>query len=89
MDRIELFEKAKVAIGEFLQEFPEFQAAISIDRQLDYLIAVESGVETDRSRLKDIIIGVLTAREIEPGNEAVVDILHEVSSEVPKMISGR
>lgn len=86
MNRVELFKKAKVAVADLLREFPETHAAVSIDVQLDYLIALETGAETNRSRLEDIIIGILTVREIEPRSEAVAELLYKVSGEVRKMI---
>ena len=58
----------------------------SIVRQLDYLIALESGQSTDRSRLKDVVLGVQAAREIEALDERCAETLHEVSARVRAMM---
>lgn len=85
MNRIELFEKAKVAMAELLAEFPEAEAATSVSNQLDYLISLENGSESDRGRLAEIIIGVLVAREIEPRSDEAADLLYQVVDEVDRM----
>jgi hypothetical protein len=47
-----------------LSEAPEFELYRSTVAQLEYLLSVLSGVEKDRSRLKDIIIGHFAVREL-------------------------
>lgn len=48
---------------ELIAKYPESVALLSVAKQINYLIGLEQGVQSDRSRLKDITIGVLTARE--------------------------
>jgi hypothetical protein len=49
------------------------------------LIGLEQGVCSDRSRLKDITIGVLTAREIEPLDDGVAETFYQIASAVKIM----
>lgn len=85
MNRITLFENAKATMIEFKAMFPDADATTSIVYQLDYLISLEKGIETNRNRLSDIIIGVLTAREIEPRSEETAELLYHVVDEVKSM----
>ena len=75
MNRIELFNTAKRDCEQLEARYPECRALQSIKAQLDYLISLESGSNKDRSRIKDIIIGVLAAREIEPRDIALAELL--------------
>jgi len=53
--------------------------------QIEYLLSLERGSSTDRSRVKDINIGVLAAREIEPLSMETAEILHAVAGEARHM----
>ncbi len=83
--RLELLEHAKTACGGLLAERPGNPAIESIMSQLDYLIALEEGTSSDRTRLKDITIGVLAAREIELLDMDIAEILHAVAGEARRM----
>ena len=85
MKRRELFAKALRGCEEFRGKYPDDQAIVSIIKQLSYLIELEKGDRDDRDRLKDIIIGVLTVREIEALDGALADVLYEVAEEVRRM----
>jgi hypothetical protein len=85
MKRIELFEKAAAACKEFLRTHPTNQAIQSIIKQIEYLISLETGKNRDRKRLKDVSIGILTVREIEPLDMDLAEKLHEVSAEARQM----
>lgn len=85
MNRMMLFENAKATVIEFKAIFPDVDAATSIVHQLDYLISLEKGIETNRNRLSEIIIGILTAREIEPRSEETAELLYLVVDEVKSM----
>ncbi len=85
MTRRELFGRAIAGCATFRNKFPNDEAIVSIIKQLNYLIELEEGVCDDRGRLKDIIIGVLTVREIEPLDETLADVLYEVAEEVQRM----
>lgn len=84
-ERQQLFEKALQRCNELLSQYPDNGALLSIARQIEYLHGLEIGVNSDRSRLKEIIIGVLTAREIEPFDEEAAEIFYRVSGETKRM----
>lgn len=65
MNRPQLLELGRQKCKALLGQYPSSAALLSVSRQIDYLIGIEDGSVTDRGRLKDIIIGVLTAKEIE------------------------
>lgn len=85
MDRLSLFRTALTKSREHVAQWGEHPAIQSIIAQLEYLEAIESDPTKDRSRLGDIIIGVLGAREIEDRDMQLADILHEVSGEARRM----
>lgn len=58
----------------------------SIIAQLEYLGDFASGRSGDGSRLRDIIIGVQTAREIEQLDNLLADELHRVAAWVNDLI---
>ena len=82
--RTDLFNKAVGECDQLLAKFPGRQSLLSIRQQLEYLLALVQGGQ-DRSRLKDIIIGPLTAREIEPLSAEAAEIFYKVSAEVRLM----
>jgi len=82
--RTGLFEQAINECDQLLAKFPGRQSLLSIRQQLEYLIALAQGGQ-DRSRLKDIIIGPLTAREIEPLSEKAANVFYKVSAEARLM----
>ena len=83
--RHDLFQRALARCRELLRKYPDDRPLLSISRQLEYLIAVDGGKESDRSRLSEIIIGVLAAREVEPLDEVLAELLHAVSQEASMM----
>ena len=85
MNRIALFEKAKLRMVAIKEKFPRIDTITSVINQLDYLIGLESGTETNRDRLKDIIIGIQAAREIELLDEEAANLLYDVALEVDRM----
>lgn len=85
MERLSLFQKALDACKQLQSLYPAVVTIQSIINQLEYLIALESGRSTDRSRLKDIVIGVQAAREIEPLGLGVAELLYEVDGEARRM----
>ncbi|WP_169338642.1 immunity protein Tsi6 family protein [Chitiniphilus shinanonensis] len=85
MNRNPLLEQGRKCCDALLAQHPEVTAPLSISRQIDYLIGLESGSISDRSRLKEITIGVLTAREIEPLDDEAAEIFYKISSEASRM----
>lgn len=84
--RTQLFELAIVQCDRLLASFPERQSLLSIHRQLEYLLAVARGGQ-DRSRLGEVIIGALTAREVEPLSKEAADVFYKVAAEARAMQS--
>lgn len=83
--RQELFKEALQKCHELLNQYPDNGSLLSIGRQIEYIQGIEEGTITDRSRLKEIIIGVLTAREIESLDEEAAELFYKVSGEVKQM----
>lgn len=83
--RLKLFEDAKRECSKLQVIYPSNNALLSISHQIDYLIGLETNPNGDRSRLREIIIGVLTAREIELLDENAANIFYKVAAESKKM----
>jgi hypothetical protein len=84
-ERLTLFNDAKERCAKLMLLYPDSQALLSISRQIEYLIGLESGAHGDRSRLKEIIIGALTAREVEPLDEDAASVFYKVAGEATRM----
>ena len=82
--RTQLFEIAIEQCDRLLERFPKRQPLLSIHSQLGYLLAVARG-EQDRSRLGEIIIGALTAREVEPLSKEAAEVFYKVAAEARVM----
>jgi hypothetical protein len=63
-----------------LTQHPNNQTLHSIKAQLMYLIDLVNGTNRDRGRLKDIIIGVQTVREIEQLDDDVAELFHRAAT---------
>jgi hypothetical protein len=66
MSRRQLFELGRQKCDTLLAKYPESTALLSVSRQIKYLIGIDDGSVSDRSRLREISIGVITSREIQP-----------------------
>lgn len=84
-DRLKLFETAQKKCADLSAQYPFNRALVSIGRQIEYLIGLERQTHSDRSRLSEITIGVLTAREVEPLDEDAAEIFYKVAGEVRNM----
>jgi Tsi6 len=65
--------------------YPSSVTLQSIGKQIDYLLELARGTSTDRSRLKDIIIGVQTAREVEALDQDAAEIFYQIASAAKTM----
>lgn len=65
--------------------YPELQTLTSIAGQLEYLISLDSGETSDRSRLSDIILGVQAAREVEALDMKLAEKLYRIDEEASRM----
>lgn len=75
MTAIEIVEKALTLAQVRLSEAPGFQIFSSTVAQLEYLLSVLRGVQKDRSRLKDIIVGHFAVREFEESDPELAEVL--------------
>jgi hypothetical protein len=78
--RRELLEEGQRKCRELIAKYPDSVALLSVAKQIKYLIGLEQGAQSGRSRLKDITIGVLTAREIEQLDPDGVEIFYQIAS---------
>lgn len=76
MSNIEIVEKAVALANARLAAAPSFQIFSSTVDQLEYLLSVLRGVENDRSRLKDIIVGHFAVREFAESDPELAEALH-------------
>ncbi len=80
-ERLALFEMGLQRCNDLLQKYPNYPPLQSVQKQISYLIGIERGINSDRSRLKEITIGILTVREIEGlDNDDVFEIFHQISA---------
>jgi hypothetical protein len=85
MSRQQLLELGRQKCRVLLGQYPDSTALLSVSRQIEYLIGIESGSLIDKSRLKAIIIGVITARENEPLDDDAAETLYQIASEAKQM----
>jgi hypothetical protein len=84
-DRMVLFEQGLARCRALLLKHSDSRALRSIEKQIEFLIDLEMGRTSEVGRLQEITIGVLTAREVEPLDEEVAELLYEVASEARRM----
>lgn len=89
MTRSKLFSEALDECRKRLAADPGFAPLRSVEAQLMYLVGLESGEHSDRSRLGKIIVGTYAAREFDPGDREFANLLFAVASEVDSMLFGR
>lgn len=70
---------------ELERKYPEGWSVESVMAQLKYLLKFASGETDDRSRLKDIILGVQAVREIDALDEEFADLLMRINREVDNL----
>lgn len=85
MNRQQLLEIGRQKCATLLSQYPSSNALLSVFRQIEYLIGLESGAIADRSRLKEITIGVITAREIEPLDDEAAETFYQIAGEAKRM----
>lgn len=87
MTRKKLLELGRQKCSVLLGQYPSSTALLSVLRQIEYLTGIDDGSITDRSRLKDITIGVMTAREIEALDDDAAETFYQIASEAKQMAS--
>lgn len=88
MTPIEIVDKALTIANQRLTEAPNFQPFDSIVAQLNYLRAVLSGADKDRSRLKSIVVGHYAVREFAESDPELAAALTSVQNIASKMAKG-
>ncbi len=78
-NNLTLVEDGIERCGKLKTRFPNLPVLDSIAHQLQYLKSVLLGVESDRSRLNEIIIGVQTARGIESLDMQSAEVFYRIS----------
>ncbi len=84
-DRLLTFEQGLDRCRALLMQHPDSRALLSISKQIEFLIDLDKGVVQDASRLREITIGVLTAREVEPLDESAAELFYKIASEASRM----
>jgi hypothetical protein len=87
MKTLELLSSTLVSAENFRERHPADQAIASIVNQLKFLIELEQGTRTGWNRIKDLTLGVLAVREIEPLDKSLAEHLYKVLEEVSQMQS--
>lgn len=67
-------------------QFPDFTILQSIEQQLLYILALLEGTEINKSRLKEIILGVYAVREFMETDSDFAQLLVEANS-IAKQLS--
>lgn len=89
MSRLELFTTARERARAVLEANPFLFPLESVIAQLDYLIAVEEGTAADLGPLQTMDLGQISARDIEPVDRDLANMLHSISAEVRRMLAPR
>jgi hypothetical protein len=87
MSPIEKVEFALRLAKDRQARFPNFDIISSIIAQLEYMLHALKG-ETDKSRMKDIILGLYAVREFEESDPEFANALHAANALADKMARG-
>jgi hypothetical protein len=88
MTPIETVDRALEVAKERLNAFPGIAMFSSIVAQIEYVAQVLKGHESDRSRMKDIIVGHYAARELEGSDPEFAELLFAVQAYASRMARG-
>lgn len=84
-----LIERTLAILEEVARREGAMPVLDSIRNQLKFLAAYNPSSEADRTRIKDIILGVQAAREVETIDMTLADMLHDVSAQVRAELSSQ
>ena len=85
MSDIQIVSRALAVSRNRLESAPDFRLYRSIVKQLEYLLSILEGSESDRSKLGDIIIGVYADREFDGSDQELFNSLKEAQGVAYKM----
>lgn len=89
MKPIATIEKALADSINLSADYPNFQPLDSVIAQLQYLKGILDGDIEDRSRLKEIILGIYAAREFEERDMDFANTLYDVEMIVDELKAGK
>jgi 1,2-phenylacetyl-CoA epoxidase PaaB subunit len=84
-DRLALLGGALERARNLYSRNPDSLPILWVVQQLEYLMGVATGQTSDRSRLKDINLGLIAAREIEDRDMELADMLHRIDAEARRL----
>lgn len=88
MDKYDVLKCAKEIVQRRLKLAPDYFIFQSIDAQLDYMKELIDGNISDRSKLKDINVGLYAIREFEESDPEFAKELKKVQFIADKMSKG-
>lgn len=84
-----IIDKAVEQSNRLTADYPNFQPLESVKAQLAYLKGILDGSIEDRSRLKEIIVGIYAAKEFEERDMDFANTLYDVELIVDKLKAGK
>src|SRR5262245_30940218 len=87
-DRIQVLQEALQRTAELRPAHPDYWVLESIQNQLTYLLALETGTSNDRSRFPQINLALLAVREIWDLDDRLYELLSNVSAFVKYIQAG-
>lgn len=88
MNSLETVNSALEIARERLSAAPTVEMLRSIVTQLEYMTKVLSGEDSDRSKMKNVIVGHYAARELEGSDPDLAEALYRVQAIASKMAKG-
>ena len=88
MTAIETVNHALFLTRNRLSDAPKFQLFSLIFAQLEYILSVLNGEESDKSRMKKIVVGHYAVREFEESDPELANALIAVQSVASKISKG-
>jgi hypothetical protein len=88
MTAIETVNNALSLARDRLNDAPIFPLFTSIITQLEYILSVLSGEESDKSQMKKIVVGHYAVREFEESDPELANALVAVQSIASKISKG-
>lgn len=82
MTRKELLKKSIELCDRLCRRYDSLPPLESLRAQLVYLLNLEEGTVQDRSKLGQLSIGIIAAREIEDRDPELADLLYQLMEEL-------
>jgi len=89
MNRLSLFKHTLEVCQQRRKQWPNSQPLLSIEKQLEYLIALEQGQRSDIELISNLNLGLLAARELEPHDMELANLIYDVTEAVKQMKFGK